>query len=886
MPEVRCLNLFLFRSFMRALSEPGIRNFLLPGLLLGSLGFASRQLGAQVTGYTSDFNNPVIVDHERSSTGRILADQSTETLSALDRSPLETAIGSAETLNAYLREGDGEGEVPAGSSAALNVHILSAKLVAALDLSELTQQKIDSTADALYDACVSYESKVRVRHIRTVDPRATRETKYLFDNLHGFAEDQLLFGMHDATGYGVGWNSDDDRSDVKTVCGSYPAVYSWDAHSFARRLDWERSAYRITSSYKRGGIQTICWHQYDPTDTHFYTSELQDARIVPKILPGGVYHTFYKNKLATMARYFKRLRGAHGESIPIIFRPYHEHDGGWFWWGEGHRTQDEYNRIWSFTVTYLIDSLNVHNLLYALSPSYPESIEAYDQISPGDDVIDIYGMDFYGSTDTARLIRRARSIVTMARDRNKVAAITEIGQENLLMKDWYTKVVLNPIKNDDLARFISYAAVWRNASETHHFAPYPGHASVPDFLDFFNDAFTWFEDDLPNMFELAANDTTPPRFNAIPDAPFTSFDPAVRIEIQTNERAFLRWGESDLPFTQLPNTFEEGEGGQEHVTTVPTEHGTSRSLYIHAEDYYGNQTHTALQLTFSVDTLAAPVSWKEARYDDSDWRLGQAPLGAGFDEKTGVESGHTAYFRKQILVDDVANVRFLSVKLKHDDGAAVFLNGEEIGRINLPEGSPDFETVAGKSEKGFEGFLLRDVDGIPLRTGANQIAVELHQADDGQQDAYFDLLLSVTHEDQSSDTLLFYGADWRFFDAGREPENQTIGEIMGDVPSDDDAAGVAVLDFVLFPGFPNPFNAETVFSYQLPGTSDVSLAIFDLLGRRVRVLTSRKQVGAGIHRVRWDGRNDWGQPVSGGVYLLRLITDQGFNAVQKVVYLK
>ncbi|MCB0261099.1 MAG: T9SS type A sorting domain-containing protein, partial [Calditrichaeota bacterium] len=69
--------------------------------------------------------------------------------------------------------------------------------------------------------------------------------------------------------------------------------------------------------------------------------------------------------------------------------------------------------------------------------------------------------------------------------------------------------------------------------------------------------------------------------------------------------------------------------------------------------------------------------------------------------------------------------------------------------------------------------------------------------------------------------------------------------------------------------YPNPFNPETVISYRLSVVSDLTLAVYNLLGEKIVTLVDARQ-GAGRHQVRWNGRDENGQPVSSGVYIYRL----------------
>lgn len=75
--------------------------------------------------------------------------------------------------------------------------------------------------------------------------------------------------------------------------------------------------------------------------------------------------------------------------------------------------------------------------------------------------------------------------------------------------------------------------------------------------------------------------------------------------------------------------------------------------------------------------------------------------------------------------------------------------------------------------------------------------------------------------------------------------------------------------FLLLPNYPNPFNPETTLRYQLPEAGQVQLKIYNALGQVVRTLVDGLQP-AGAQQVVWDGRDEGGQDVAGGVYLYRL----------------
>lgn len=91
-------------------------------------------------------------------------------------------------------------------------------------------------------------------------------------------------------------------------------------------------------------------------------------------------------------------------------------------------------------------------------------------------------------------------------------------------------------------------------------------------------------------------------------------------------------------------------------------------------------------------------------------------------------------------------------------------------------------------------------------------------------------------------------------------------------------------DFELFQNYPNPFNPETVIRYHLPSASQVELAIYNILGQKVRTLVN-STLKPGAHKISWNGRNDAGVAVASGVYIYRLQAD-GYVKSRKMLLLR
>ena len=88
--------------------------------------------------------------------------------------------------------------------------------------------------------------------------------------------------------------------------------------------------------------------------------------------------------------------------------------------------------------------------------------------------------------------------------------------------------------------------------------------------------------------------------------------------------------------------------------------------------------------------------------------------------------------------------------------------------------------------------------------------------------------------------------------------------------------------FTLYQNAPNPFNPGTAIRYELTRTQQVSLSVYDLLGREVALLDSGVK-NAGYHEVCWDGRDSNGTPAASGVYLYRLETGDYAEAKQMML---
>jgi mannan endo-1,4-beta-mannosidase len=362
--------------------------------------------------------------------------------------------------------------------------------------------------------------------VRLADENASEVTKIFYRNLQELQGKGLMFGHQATLDYGYHWTQADLadgelRSDVKDVTGSFPSVYGFAVNSVVNH-DWtdeqrenasRRQEIMARGIRNRGGVLTYEWHMLHPAENRsFYNTD----SVVHRILPGGDLHHVLKTSLDHAADYFQRI-----EDIPVIFRPWHEHNGDWFWWCRGSTSEADFIALWRFTVDYLKREKGVHNLIYAYSPDRSRiDIDAFENGYmwgyPGDDYVDIIGLDNYWDLGhpannvpaDEQLVNLRRSLeytVRIADSKGKIAALTETGLEKIPNPRWWTDIMLSSILHNEHTQRISWFLVWRNANyerekHDHYYVPFPGHPSADNFIEFRNHPYVLFEDELPDLY--------------------------------------------------------------------------------------------------------------------------------------------------------------------------------------------------------------------------------------------------------------------------------------------------------------------------------------------------------------------------------------------------
>jgi len=332
----------------------------------------------------------------------------------------------------------------------------------------------------------------------------------------------VMFGHQDDPFYGIGWAYESGRSDVLESCGDYPAVMGFDLGGIemgdSKNLDsvpFDRIREEIRNHHRRGGVITVSWHPRNPVTTLAHPNTWPEGSawdatdgVVTAILAEGETHDLFMTWLERVRMFLISLTDDAGKPIPLIFRPWHENNGAWFWWGNTHCTPDEYRALYTLTQDYLtakrsnsdngLTSNSVSGLSWSYSPNLDGAMteDTFLQWYPGDERIDLIGLDAYQWGTEEDFVRQTRADLDMlcafGAQHHKPVALTECGFRSVPDPTWWDRVLL-PILADYP---LYYALVWRNAENGEHFGPVPDTESAEHFRNFYNSPYTLFLHDI------------------------------------------------------------------------------------------------------------------------------------------------------------------------------------------------------------------------------------------------------------------------------------------------------------------------------------------------------------------------------------------------------
>ncbi|MBN1378251.1 MAG: glycosyl hydrolase family 26 [Gammaproteobacteria bacterium] len=231
-----------------------------------------------------------------------------------------------------------------------------------------------------------------------VTPRASDEAIELLEYLYHISGKATLTGQHNAP-----LNGSNRLIGIHKQTGFYPAIFGQD-FGFSAPGTWDGINFRqqiVDEAIRRhaeGFIITIMWHAANPKHDEPVTFEesIQTKLTTDEwrelTTPGTDLHERWKSQVDVIAFFLKQLRDA---GVPVLWRPYHEMNGSWFWWGNK-PGKDGYNKLYRMLFERFGNVHKLNNLIWVYNANeIKDGVSGYDLFYPGHDVVDILATDFY-----------------------------------------------------------------------------------------------------------------------------------------------------------------------------------------------------------------------------------------------------------------------------------------------------------------------------------------------------------------------------------------------------------------------------------------------------------------------------------------------------------
>lgn len=217
----------------------------------------------------------------------------------------------------------------------------------------------------------------RITTLTTKNP--SKEAVALFSYLNDIYGKKTLAGQMDAK-WGV-----DELAYVKENTGKLPAIRGMDYMDPAENNTETQHAIEW---WRKGGIPTIMWHWGAPGIGYGYENTKKEIDINKCFEKGTVEYNAMWAELKSKADQLEKLRDAH---VPVLWRPFHELNGNWFWWGK--QGPDQFKRLWINMYNYFVNERKLNNLIWVLCYTGKPDAAWY----PGDQYVDIAGADTYNA---------------------------------------------------------------------------------------------------------------------------------------------------------------------------------------------------------------------------------------------------------------------------------------------------------------------------------------------------------------------------------------------------------------------------------------------------------------------------------------------------------
>jgi hypothetical protein len=235
-----------------------------------------------------------------------------------------------------------------------------------------------------------------------VTPDASPEARALLHMLYRISGKYTLTGQHNFAA-----EQEFSTNILAFFTGKTPAIYGTDL-GFAAAGDKDSAYVRhqtvqeLIKQFHAGHVIAICWHEVPPTMDEPVTfrgqiqSHITDQQFDDLLTPGTAVYKHWLSQVDGVAEYLKELSDAH---VPVLWRPFHEINGDWFWWN-GHRGDATHGtkQLYRMMFERLVNFHHLTNLLWVWNPDQPARADRqFVDYFPGLQYVDVLGLDCYGA---------------------------------------------------------------------------------------------------------------------------------------------------------------------------------------------------------------------------------------------------------------------------------------------------------------------------------------------------------------------------------------------------------------------------------------------------------------------------------------------------------
>ena len=238
--------------------------------------------------------------------------------------------------------------------------------------------------------CLSASSK----NFKPVNSKASPEAKALLEYLYSLQGKSTLSAQHNYPSRKELTRSTDS---IVSMTGKVPAIWGTDISDLDQTLVDE-----AIRQYRKGSIITLMYHQVKPFDhdsmgfSRSVKKMVTDDQWKQIVTPGTAYHNMWLAKIDARAELLKKLRDA---NIPVLWRPYHEMNGMWFWYGN-RPGKEGIQKLWKMMYDRYVNYHHLNNLIWVWNTNAPrdwkdDQAYAYELFYPGAKYVDILAADVY-----------------------------------------------------------------------------------------------------------------------------------------------------------------------------------------------------------------------------------------------------------------------------------------------------------------------------------------------------------------------------------------------------------------------------------------------------------------------------------------------------------